>query len=201
MPSRVSFSMMPIHEEGFRRPMDIEDPNQEDEVFLAAQLSRIVCRALENRAFDVLQKTLIEPKTHKTPEEAKETVFQLGQTLVQFRWRIASWEIDGHGGVNDTIDKQRYIQRLQRLTMTLYFFYCSAKSKLPYYVAAHGLQGVQSFHPGTFAPLFDDFPHENTIPGWEAWMEQGKESVRREQAERTTAGVNPYPERGAFTVL
>ena len=192
--------MVPVCKEGFIKPMDIEDPNQQEDVFLAAQLSRIVGRALENRAFGILQKKLNEPKIDKTPEEAKETVFQLGRTLLQFRWRIAWWEVSGHGGVNDTISKQRYIQRLQQLAMVLYFYYCNAKSRLPYHVASQGLQGIKSLYPGA-APFLDDFPQENTIPGWEAWLEQGKKLVRKAQAERSTVTGNPYPEHIAFAVV
>lgn len=200
MPSRVSFSMIPIHKEGFIKPIDIEDPNQEDDLFLAAQLSRIVCRALEIRTFDIIQKALNEQKIYKSPKEAKEFVFQLGLTLQAIRWRIAWWEVSGHGGVND-MSKQRYIQRLQRLSMILYFYYCSAKSKLPNYMAEHGLEGTQSLHPGAAAPFIEYFPHANTIPGWEDWMEQGKELVRRAQAERTTMRVNPYPEHVVLGVV
>ena len=202
MPSRVSFCMVPVHAEGFVKPIDIEDPDQEKDVFLAAQLSRIVCRALESRAFESLQRFLNEQNAYKKPEEAKKLIFQLGRVLLQFRWRIAWWELSGDSdnGVGDKISRQRYIHRLESLTKVLYFYYCSAKSKLPSYVAADGLQGTQSFYPGT-APFFDNFPHANTIPGFEAWMNQGKDLVARAQAERLTGKVNPYPEHVVHAVV
>jgi hypothetical protein len=129
-------------------------------------------------------------KTYKKPNEAKKLILQLGQVLLQFRWRIMCWELSGDGGANDQISKQRYIQRLQSLTKVLHFHYGTAKAKLPGYLAADGLQGTQSFYPGT-APFFDSFPHANTIPGFEAWMNQGKDLVSRTQAERVAGKVNP----------
>jgi hypothetical protein len=200
MPSRVSFIMVPICDEGFPKPMDIEDPAQEEDIFLAAQLSRIVCRVLETRAFDRLEKALNEPRTFKKPREAKELVFQLGRVLLQFRWRIAWWELSGDAGVNGPISKQRYIYRLEELTKVLYFYYCSAKGKLPPDVAAHGLEGTQSFHPGA-APFFDNFPHANTIEGYKTWMRQGKALVCRAHEERSTVTENPYPEHVVHAVV
>ena len=199
MPSRASFSMVPTNGADSVKPMDIEDSDQEEDVFLAAQLSRVVCRALETQAFNSLQKALNKQEIYKSPEKAKRLIFQLGRILLQSRWRIAWLELAGDGGVNDETSKQRYLQRLQRLTLVLYFYYCSAKSKLPSYVAADGLQGIQCSYPRT-TPFFDNFPCENTISGFESWMKQGKDLVRRAQAERTTDRVNPYPERVRVSV-
>ena len=184
--------MVPVKSEGYTKPLDIETPQGEEEVFLAAQLSRIVSRILENKAFESLQKALNEQRTYKSPEDAKEIVFQLGRVLVQFRWRIAWWNVHGTGGPNDDISKQRYIQRLTQLTRMLYFYFCSAKRKLPNYLALADLQGTEIPHSGG-TPFFDNFPHDYTIEGWEAWMEQGNNLVRRAIAERNNIKVDPLP--------
>jgi hypothetical protein len=147
-----------------------------------------VSRTIENKAFESLQKALNKQEIYKQPQKAKALLFQMGITLLQFRWRIAWWELSGNGDINDTVSKQRYISRLKRLTMVLYFYYCGAKAKLPSYVTAHGLSGTQSFHHGA-TPFFDRFPHENTILGWEAWLEEGKCLVKRAQAEKVVAKV------------
>lgn len=201
MPSRVSFILLPLHSSGFPRPLDVEDPAQEELLFLAAQLSRIACRTLENMAFEYLQKALNKQEIYQSPEAAKELIFQLGLTLLQFRWRIAWWELSGDGGVNDTISKQRYIARLKRLTMVLYFYFCSAKAKLPQYVTDNGLRGTQCFHSGADAPFFDNFPMEDTIKGWEAWLDEGKRLVQKAQAEKVAVKVNPYPEHVVSTIV
>jgi hypothetical protein len=170
-------------------------------LFLAAQLSRIVCRALEASAFENLQKSINKQEIYKRPQDAKGLVFQLGRVLLQFRWRIAWWEISGDGDIDDTLSKQRYIQRLKRLTMVLYFYYCSAKAKLPKYIAEPGLSGTQSFHSGA-EPFFDNFPVENSIEGWEAWLEEGKNLVRRwARLEKVAVQVNPYPEHVVDAVV
>lgn len=85
--------------------------------------------------------------------------------------------------------------------MVLYFYYCSAKAKLPKYVSEYGLSGTRSFHSGA-EPFFDNFPEENSISGWEAWLEDGKHLVQRwAKLERVSVEINPYPEHVANAIV
>lgn len=195
MPSRVSFSTVATNGTNTVTPMDIENSEQEGDIILAAQLSRIICRALETQAFDALQKALNKSTTFDSPEDAKQLLFELGCNLLQCRWRIAWWERSGDGGPYDTISKQRYIKRLQELTKVLYFYFCSAKCKLPSWLTdTSGLQGIYSSYAGTNASFFDDFPHANSITAYEEWMNHGRRLVCLAETEKRFAELNLYPE-------
>jgi hypothetical protein len=116
MPSYVRFSLVPLDPQSTILPLDIEDPAQENDLLIAAQLSRIVCRALEDSAFSELQKRLNKPATYQSPAELNKLCFQLGQVLLQFRWRIAWFDLSGDDTTNDKQNKQRYIARLKQFT-------------------------------------------------------------------------------------
>lgn len=192
MPSYVSFRLIRLAPDLASLPLDVEDPAQEDDVILAAQLSRIVCRALETDAFDALQKRLNKPSTYQSPAKLHKLCFQIGQVLLQFRWRIAWWNLSGEINARYLQCKQRYIMRLKQLTSVLYFYYCAAQTKLPSYGASEDLKGIQRFKDGR-PTFFEYFPHDNSIPGWELWMELGMKLVAEARQEKTVGRQDPYP--------
>lgn len=182
MPSRASYDIVSLTEGVPSRPMDVENPEDKEEILIAAQLSRIVCRALEVAAFKYLQKELNNlTKGSKSNDGAEKFVRELGQLLLTLRWRISWWELLGDGSAIRDDSRDRYVDRVRSLTRVLYFYYCNAKKKLPSWMDPQSLKGVQSCYADA-EPIFDDFPHTDSIDGFHDWMMHGQELI-------TEAGV------------
>ncbi|KAJ9660849.1 hypothetical protein H2201_006741 [Coniosporium apollinis] len=173
VPSRASYDMIPITGGGPIVTMDIENPNHESDIYVAAQLSRIVCRSLEIQAFNTLQHRLNKQAWKEDPEEAKDFVKALGEILLTMRWRTPWWGTLGDGSNTDDIRKQRFIHRVQELTKILYFYFCNAKRKLPSFTDAKGLLGAEIEYKEN-VPEFDEFPSIDSTQGFETWMRQGR---------------------------
>lgn len=184
MPSRASYDIVSLVEGEFSRPMDIENPEDGEEILLAAQLSRIVCRALEVTAFRFLQKELNKlAKASNSNEGTEKFVRELGQILLTLRWRIAWWEILGDGSTTKDEARDRYIYRVQSLTRVLYFYFCNAKKKLPSWTDLHSLKGVQSCYADA-EPIFDEYPHDDSIEGFQEWMKHGQELISQARVQQ-----------------
>lgn len=184
MPSRASYDIVSLSEGVSSRPMDIENPDDQAEILIAAQLSRIICRALEVAAFKFLQKELNNlTKGSKSNEGAENFVRELGQLLVTLRWRISWWELLGDGSAIRDDSRDRYVERVKNLTRVLYFYYCSAKKKLPSWTEPQSLQGVQSCYADA-EPIFDNFPHADSIEGFLDWMKHGQDLIAEAGVQR-----------------
>src|SRR4051794_38507256 len=86
MPSRASYYYVPktqryLEEEQPDKLMDVENDEDRENIVLAAQLSRIVCRKLEVDAYQQLQKNLNEVGFLK-PEDMVGFVRELGKVLL-----------------------------------------------------------------------------------------------------------------------
>lgn len=185
MPSRASYEIVSLRGDVSSRPMDVENPEDEAEIRIAAQLSRIICRALEVAAFKYLQKELNNlTKGSKSSECAERFVRELGQLLVTLRWRISWWELLGDGSAIRDDSRDRYIERVNNITRVLYFYYCNAKKKLPSWTEQQSLTGVQSFYADA-EPIFDDFPHADSIDGFHEWMTHGRELISEARVQQT----------------
>lgn len=176
MPSRASYSIVSLAEDISNRPMNVEDPEDMKEIVIAAQLSRIICRALEVAAYRFLQKEL-NSLSKKSNEEAERFVQELGQILLTLRWRISWWQILGDGSKVRDDCTERYIERVNSLTRVLYFYYCNAKKKLPSWTDPQSLKGVRSTYADTERVIFDDFPSFDSIDGFHEWMNHGRELI------------------------
>jgi len=55
MPSRASYDIIPLDNNTPSRPLDPEDESDRQEIMIAAQMSRIICRKLELDGFKALQ--------------------------------------------------------------------------------------------------------------------------------------------------
>lgn len=184
MPSRASYDIVPLTEGASSRPMNVENSEDQTEILIAAQLSRIICRALEVAAFKYLHKELNRyTKGSKSNDQAEKFVRDLGQLLLTLRWRISWWEIFGDGSAIRDDSRDRYIDRVQTLTRVLYFYYCNAKKKLPPFLDPHSLKGVQSCYADA-EPIFDEFPHEDSIEGFHNWMKHGQELIHEAGVQR-----------------
>lgn len=154
-----------------------------------AQLTRIICRGLEVQAYTHLQKRLND-KTLASGDDAKAFLVKLGKVLVMLRWQISWRKLFGGAkttkSASDPMFKtfdnakvqvpQRFIDRMDRLISTLYFYFCNAKRKLPSFTSLDGLDGTLSTH-GDSPPAFDDFPALDTIDGFDVWMKRGEERI------------------------
>ncbi|KAK1979742.1 hypothetical protein LZ30DRAFT_751215 [Colletotrichum cereale] len=211
MPSRVSFSYVsrpyypvPVAAAAAaaaalagEQPMNVEDPDEADNLVLAAQLARIMCRKLEVKAYQHLQRLLHESGTM---EDDKVSPFlqSLGRILSTLRWRLSWWaavpEVVGSSGGGDDHDKnsddcdddcdddaaaaaanrRRVELRVRSLCRVLYFYYCCVRRRLPVWTNIRTLSGVRSRYPDTQAEVWDDFPGDESVQGFEAWMGRGR---------------------------
>ncbi|PGH09284.1 hypothetical protein GX51_00726 [Blastomyces parvus] len=178
MPSRASYDFVPISDDQAIRPMDVHDPDDGVDILLAAQLSRIFCRKLEVDGYRALQNALNKNKWDSVPYDSfVKFVSQLGQILLTLRWRVSWWELLGDGGKTPDANKERYEDRVRRLCQVLYFYYSSVKLKLPAWTAPTELDGVWSTYADATS-IWDDFPSNPSIDGFNVWMARGKELIR-----------------------
>lgn len=178
MPSRASYDLVSLVDGVPGRPMDVENDEDKMEIVIAAQLSRIICRALEVAAYRFLQREL-NNLAKKTNEDAEKFVQELGQILLTLRWRISWWQILGDGSKVRDASTERYIDRVNSLTRVLYFYYCNAKKKLPPWTNPQSLKGVRSIYADTELAVFDDFPCHDSIDGFDDWMQHGQELIHQ----------------------
>lgn len=201
MPSRASYEYVSTKDGVPDRPMNIQDPEDQTEILLAAQLSRIFCRKLEIDGYKALQNVL---SNHRWDEFSGESltrfVSQLGQILLTLRWRASWWEALGDGRLNNpspsssphsspgiNADHERYEYRVQNLCKILYVYYTSIRLKLPSWVGPDTApEGVWSMYADA-APVWDDFPSVPTAEGFESWMDRGKELIREAGVESRIA--------------
>jgi len=178
MPSRASYAFVSLDDGTPDRLMDVEDPADQTEILLAAQLSRIFCRKLEVDGYRLLQNVLNKNKWDEVPHDLFiKFVSQLGQILLTLRWRVSWWELLGDSGTKPDINKERYEERVRSLCRILYFYYTSVRLKLPAWSAPTELDGVWSTYADA-KPVWDDFPSVSTLEGFNQWLERGKTLIR-----------------------
>ncbi|KAK2007281.1 hypothetical protein LZ32DRAFT_594110 [Colletotrichum eremochloae] len=195
MPSRANFSYIarpyyptPAAAAG-EQHMNVENPNEADNIILAAQLARIMCRKLEVKAYQYLQRVLHESGTM---EDGRVLPFlqSLGRILLTLRWRLSWWavvpEVVGSSDDdNDTGNRRRVEVRVQSLCRVLYFYYCYVRRRLPVWTNIRTLSGIRSRYPDTQTEVWDDFPGDESVGGFEAWMGRGKVLVETGVGNRT----------------
>lgn len=191
MPSRASYSTIRYDEKGLpiETPIDVLTSEGQAVIMLAAQLSRIVCRKMEVAGYEALQK-LINEWSSKPPETQISNLYQFGHILLTLRWRVSWWELLGDGGaaqstksdsqLSHDIHQERYQSRVHLICRVLYFYYCNLRKKLPSFDLANTtnhLLGIFNCYADAGRVVFDDFPQEDSIEGFEAWMDQGKKLI------------------------
>jgi hypothetical protein len=212
MPSRASYSRVPIYKTGSNtstadQPLDPESPSDKDEILLAAQLSRIVCRKLEIDGYRALQtriNVILSSKVGSSPSynndgsdshggpagsditDATSFVTELGKILLSLRWRMSWWEFLGSGSPEPDPFRDKFVERVRGLIKILYFYYFSAKrsiSSWTYYTERdlQELGGVWSSYPDSVS-VWDDFPVDESVSGFEEWVERGKGVIKRARA-------------------
>lgn len=176
MPSRASYYFVSKDGRAPDRPMNVENPEDQVNILIAAQLSRIVCRKLEVAGFKALQNALNKWATDP-PEDSEVFVAQLGHVLLTLRWRVSWWKEKGDGGTLPDSGKEQFEHRVDNLCLVLYFYYCNVRKKLRPWSNPQSLDGVFSRYADA-APVFDDLPCSESIEGFHAWMERGRDLIR-----------------------
>jgi hypothetical protein len=184
MPSRASYDLVPLDKNFPERPLNPEDAIDRQEIIIAAQMSRIVCRKLEIDGYKALQSQINEMRTHNTTfTYRKQVVLQLGKILLSLRWRMSWWQLLGDGSNSGDIFRDRFVDRVENLTKVLYFYYFALKSRIGSHVDQSGLDGEMSSYPDAI-PVFDNFPTVQSVRGFEDWLERGKALIKEANVER-----------------
>ncbi|THC89137.1 hypothetical protein EYZ11_011417 [Aspergillus tanneri] len=180
MPSRASYSFVPVQEGDQERPMDIRNPDDQREILLAAQLSRIVCRMLEVEGFRKLERDFYNIKWKQISQETHlRFLSELGHILLTLRWRVSWWKRLGDGGREPDPTKQHYVDRVDLLCRILYVYYTCVLAKLPSWSASEAPKGVWSTYPDSKNAIWDDFPVDSSDEGFQKWMERGQELIEQ----------------------
>ncbi|KAF6798160.1 Zn(II)2Cys6 transcription factor [Colletotrichum musicola] len=182
MPSRARYSYMFKNAYGVRQEQFVnpENPGEEDNLMLAAHLSRIICRKVEIKAYGHLQREL-HRSDNLQDDDLMELLRKLGCILLTLRWRYAWWKVMLANPIATAEagdpEKEQCERRVHKLCWVLYFYYCSLRRKLPAWSAVDGLRGVPSMYSDARQPIWDDFPGDDTEEAFEMWLEKGRELV------------------------
>ena len=171
MPSRNSYELMPHNTSALARALDVEDQQDRGTIIFAAQLSRIVLRALEIEAFEALQKSVNElTKGGKSDADVQILIGHLGRVLLSLRWRVSWWAIIG-----DSPD-ERFISRVTKLAQILYCYYFVARKKMSLPSGQPGSK-IRSLY-ADIEPVYEDLPQTDSLDGFHAWMQNGQAVVQ-----------------------
>ncbi|CBF74860.1 predicted protein [Aspergillus nidulans FGSC A4] len=183
MPSRASYSFIPLDAGSEEKPMDVRNPEHQREILLAAQLSRIVCRMLEVEGFRKLERDFYNIKWKQISQETHMNFLkELGHILLTLRWRVSWWKRLGDGGREPDPTKQHYVERVDLLCRILYVYYTCVLAKLPSWCASEVPKGIWSTYADAENPVWDDFPVDPTDDGFKAWIERGAELIEQSGA-------------------
>lgn len=186
MPSRAAYSFVPIND-GQENPMDIHNPEHHQEILLAAQLSRIVCRMLEVEGFRRLERDFYNIKWKQISQETHlRFLSELGHILLSLRWRVSWWKSLGDGGRDPDPSKQHYIDRVELLCRILYVYYTCVLAKLPSWSISDVPKGIWSKYADTLNSVWDDFPLDSSDGGFHKWMARGFELINQAGAQSRT---------------
>lgn len=131
---------------------------------------------LEISGYRQLQQT-INNLRFASSDKTIEFIKQAGRILLTLRWRLAWWDVHGDGRNETDIFRLQYVERVRHLTTVLYFYFFTAKRRIISWVKPEGLEGAWSSYADTL-PLWDDYPTEESLVGFERWLEYGKQLVR-----------------------
>ena len=178
MPSRVTYEVVNTAS-GASRMLDVEDSEDQGDIRLAAQLSRIISRVLEVAAFEHLQARMTELVMHESKGvvDIERLVDSLGRILLTLRWRMAWWRRFGDATSGD-VNRDRFVGRVDSLLRVLYFYYLYALRRMPPGTDLGSFVGVLSLYADA-KPVFEKLPRDGSFEGFQAWLAQGDESIER----------------------
>ncbi|KAJ5142804.1 uncharacterized protein N7515_001591 [Penicillium bovifimosum] len=180
MPSRAKYSFVSLDPNEEERTMDINNPEDQREILLAAQLSRIFCRMLEVEGFRKLERDFYNIKWKQISHETHvRFLSELGHILLTLRWRVSWWKRLGDGGQSPDPAQQHYVDRVELLCRILYVYYTCVMAKLPSWSAADVPKGIWSTYPDSENAVWDDFPADSSDGGFHGWMERGRDLIEQ----------------------
>ncbi|KAJ5543334.1 hypothetical protein N7461_009337 [Penicillium sp. DV-2018c] len=180
MPSRAKYSFVSLDPNEEERTMDINNPEDQREILLAAQLSRIFCRMLEVEGFRKLERDFYNIKWKQISHETHvRFLSELGHILLTLRWRVSWWKRLGDGGQAPDPAKQHYVDRVELLCRILYVYYTCVLAKLPSWSAEDVPKGIWSTYPDSENAIWDDFPADSSDEGFHAWMDRGRDLIEQ----------------------
>ncbi|KAJ5625866.1 hypothetical protein N7510_002175 [Penicillium lagena] len=180
MPSRARYSFVSLDSTSDERSMDINNPEHQRDILLAAQLSRIVCRMLEVEGFRKLERDFYNIKWKQISHETHiRFLGELGQILLTLRWRVSWWKCLGDGGQNPDPSQQHYVDRVDLLCRILYVYYTCVLAKLPAWSMNDVPKGIWSSYADSANAVWDDFPSDPTDAGFQVWMDRGRELIEQ----------------------
>lgn len=175
MPSRAAYSYVFLEDGAQEQPMDVTKPEDQKEILLAAQLSRIFCRMLEVEGFRKLERDFYNIKWKRISLDThKQFLSELGDILLSLRWRVSWWKVLGDGGREPDPSQQHYVERVELLCRILYVYYTNVRAKLPSWSTAQIPDGTWSTYADVERSVWDDFPLDATENGFLQWMERGR---------------------------
>ena len=185
MPNRQAYILLPLSDREQSRVLDIEDPGDRDLILMAAQLCRIILRALELRGFKTLQQELGNINRYKNMEERKSIVYRTGQLLGTLRWRLTWWQLSEKGSMSE-----EYSDRVKKITLALYHWFLFAKEQLSEEIQKTFPKGAPAYYAET-EHTFDDFPQDGSLEGFQTWLLGAHSLIRNGLASSATAFAGP----------
>lgn len=184
MPERNSYEVLPQNTLVPGRVLDVEDQEDQSTIVFAAQLSRIILRALEVEAFETLQKSVNELiKGGKPNADIESLIGQLGQILMSLRWRISWWAVIGDS------PNESCISRVTKLAQILYCYYFVARKKTS--SSSDQLPGnIRSIY-ADIEPVYEELPLNDSLDGFHAWMQKGQAVVQAAKVQQNITSSLP----------
>ena len=163
MPNQNAYAVISLSIHQRPRDLDVIDSEDRELILMAAQLCRIILRALEIRGFRDLQKELGDFTRREIPD-IESAVLRTGRLLGTLRWRLAWWQLVDNGSAG--LD---FSARVKKITQVLYFWFLFAKRRLPEENQSLFPNGAWSHYAET-GRTWDDFPQEESFEGFRTWI-------------------------------
>ena len=177
MPSRNSYDHLPLDGAGYARPLNIYNEGDVEDLIFAAQITRIILRALELEAYASLQRSIKDLSKLKDDAAMKQLNDQLGRLLCSLRFRIAWWASFGYRFENSQESRMGLTERAKLLTHVLYCYFFITKKKLGSRDSSSPDQAWSSY--GHSEPSFTDLPNDDSAEGFTSWMQSGQVQLQQ----------------------
>ncbi|KAL3446322.1 hypothetical protein BJX65DRAFT_130219 [Aspergillus insuetus] len=178
MPSRFKYSLIPAKDKQPERDLNVEIGQDQPDILLAAQLSRIVCRMVEVEGFRRLERKLYDIKWKQMTHEGQLSFLsELGHILFTLRWRLSWWKRFGDDTPKSSSAMHPYMHRVATLSRILYAYYSFLRSRLPSWLKETPT-GIWSTNTHCKNKVWNDFPKDSSDKGFQAWMDRGEDLIK-----------------------
>jgi hypothetical protein len=178
MPSRFKYSLIPVKDEQPGRELNVEIGQDQPDILLAAQLSRIVCRMVEVEGFRRLERKLYDIRWKQMTHEGQLSFLsELGYILFTLRWRLSWWKRFGDDTPKSSFGMHPYMNRVATLSRVQYAYYSILRSRLPSWLKETPT-GIWSTNTHCKNKVWNDFPRDSSDKGFQARMDRGEELIK-----------------------